>query len=69
MERLAPRPAICPLWAFPAATRKEPEPNPLKRSSRFRPSTGFVSVSMGEVQEAGIILFELFLRRLCLVRG
>src|SRR5690606_31094213 len=32
-----PHPAICPLWAFPAATCEEPEPTSPKRSLRLRP--------------------------------
>ncbi len=54
MERLVPRPAIRPLWAFPAATRKEPEPIPPKRSLRLRPYKRVREGSMGEVVEAGI---------------
>ena len=54
MERLAPRPAICPLWAFPAATHKEPEPNPPKRSLRLRPYKRVREGSMEEVEETGI---------------
>ena len=49
-----PRPAIRPLWTFPAATRMEPEPSPPKRSLRLRPYARVREGSMGEMERTGI---------------
>src|SRR5690606_36068534 len=51
-----PHPAICPLWAFPAATREEPDPTPPHvRCACVRCEA--VRGSMGAVEKAGISFY------------